>query len=139
MNGTFINGERIETAGGRVRAVWANGRRFPADVVLSNTGIRRTVELVGREAVGESRRGMPSEPAMRSTVEAASARADVYLPPTMRGAEESPTRRTVSRGVPIPSSSPLLMLSTPPSTSRMPSISPNASPRSARNPAGPVT
>ncbi len=44
--------ERIESDGGRVRAVWANGQRFEADVVFSNAGIRGTAWLAGEDAVG---------------------------------------------------------------------------------------
>jgi phytoene dehydrogenase-like protein len=44
--------ERIETEEGRVRAVWANGQRFDADVVFSNAGIRGTVALAGEDELG---------------------------------------------------------------------------------------
>ena len=45
--------DRIETHRGRVRAVWCRGERRVADAVFSNAGVRRTVELVGAEAVGD--------------------------------------------------------------------------------------
>jgi phytoene desaturase len=43
--------ERVETAGGRVRAVrLASGERVPADAVISNADVLRTDELLGRRA-----------------------------------------------------------------------------------------
>ena len=44
--------DRIESSRGRVRGVWCRGQRVEADAVFCNAGVRRTVELVGDDAVG---------------------------------------------------------------------------------------
>lgn len=44
--------ERILSDGGSVGGVLVDGREFPSDVVISDAGIRGTIELAGEEALG---------------------------------------------------------------------------------------
>jgi len=48
---------RIRVEGGRVRAMETGRAEYPANLVVSNAGLRRTVELAGRENFGEEYAG----------------------------------------------------------------------------------